>query len=157
MGFAVLLVSGLLLVTLGLGILKSPYLLTVATLIPLGISMGWRNSTCVSIKNCSSGSLCLASWQLRHPLLVGWVGQENLGAYFPWYCRTCDFLTAILCCWETGRQGFLVGRYWLWTDWAGWHRACLSFCWITITIFQPCFCYANLDPVDYDDDPGIYV
>ena len=40
MGFAVLLVSGLLLVTLGLGILKSPYLLTVATLIPLGISMG---------------------------------------------------------------------------------------------------------------------
>lgn len=40
MGFAVLLVSGLLLVTLGLGILKSPYVLTVATLIPLGISMG---------------------------------------------------------------------------------------------------------------------
>lgn len=40
MGFAVLLVSGLLLIFLGLGILKSPYVLTVATLIPLGISMG---------------------------------------------------------------------------------------------------------------------
>lgn len=39
-GFAVLLVSGLLLLTLGLGILKSPYVLTVATLIPLGISIG---------------------------------------------------------------------------------------------------------------------
>ncbi|HEY5729257.1 MAG TPA: hypothetical protein VIS72_04350 [Anaerolineales bacterium] len=40
MGFAVLLVSGLLLIFLGLEILKSPYVLTVATLIPLGISMG---------------------------------------------------------------------------------------------------------------------
>lgn len=40
MGFVVLLVSGLLLIFLGLGILKSPYVLTVASLIPLGISMG---------------------------------------------------------------------------------------------------------------------
>jgi hypothetical protein len=40
MGFVVLLVSGLLLIFLGLGILTSPYVLTVATLIPLGISMG---------------------------------------------------------------------------------------------------------------------
>ena len=40
MGFAVLLVSGLLLIFLGLGILSSPYALTVASLIPLGISMG---------------------------------------------------------------------------------------------------------------------
>jgi hypothetical protein len=40
MGFAVLLVSGLLLIFLGLRILASPYVLTVASLIPLGISMG---------------------------------------------------------------------------------------------------------------------
>src|SRR4030067_2200127 len=40
MGFAVLLVSGLLLIILGLDILASPYVLTVASLIPLGISMG---------------------------------------------------------------------------------------------------------------------
>ena len=40
MGFAVLLVSGLLLIIFGLGILSSPYVLTVASLIPLGISMG---------------------------------------------------------------------------------------------------------------------
>jgi len=40
MGFAVLLVSGLLLLILGLDILTSPYVLTVASLIPLGISMG---------------------------------------------------------------------------------------------------------------------
>jgi hypothetical protein len=40
MGFAVLLISGLLLIFLGLGILKSPYVLTVASLIPLGISVG---------------------------------------------------------------------------------------------------------------------
>ncbi len=46
MGFAVLLVSGLLLIFLGYGILGlggttlSPYILPVATLIPLGLSMG---------------------------------------------------------------------------------------------------------------------
>jgi hypothetical protein len=40
MGFAVLLVSGLLLILLGLKILASPYVLTVASLIPLGISIG---------------------------------------------------------------------------------------------------------------------
>jgi len=40
MGFLVLLVSGLLLIFLGLDILASPYVLTVASLIPLGISMG---------------------------------------------------------------------------------------------------------------------
>jgi hypothetical protein len=40
MGFLVLLVSGLLLIFFGLGLLTSPYVLTVASLIPLGISMG---------------------------------------------------------------------------------------------------------------------
>jgi hypothetical protein len=43
MGFGVLLVSGLLLIFLGWDILASPYVLTVATLIPLGISMGLMN------------------------------------------------------------------------------------------------------------------
>jgi hypothetical protein len=43
MGFAVLLVSGLLLIFLGLGILGTPLVLTVATLIPLGISLGIAN------------------------------------------------------------------------------------------------------------------
>lgn len=40
MGFLVLLVSGLLLIFLGYDILGTPYVLTVASLIPLGISMG---------------------------------------------------------------------------------------------------------------------
>jgi hypothetical protein len=40
MGFVVLLVSGLLLIFFGWDILASPYVLTVATLIPLGVSMG---------------------------------------------------------------------------------------------------------------------
>jgi len=43
MGFAVLLVSGLLLIFFGWDILASPYVLTVATLIPLGISLGLMN------------------------------------------------------------------------------------------------------------------
>lgn len=40
LGFLVLLVSGLLLITFGWDILASPYVLTVATLIPLGLSLG---------------------------------------------------------------------------------------------------------------------
>jgi len=43
LGFGVLLVSGLLLIFFGWGILDSPYVLTVATLIPLGISLGLMN------------------------------------------------------------------------------------------------------------------
>ena len=43
LGFVVLLVSGLLLIFLGFEILASPYVLTVASLIPLGISMGLMN------------------------------------------------------------------------------------------------------------------
>ena len=43
LGFAVLLVSGLLLIFKGWDILKSPYVLTVASLIPLGISLGVAN------------------------------------------------------------------------------------------------------------------
>lgn len=40
MGFLVLLVSGLLLIFMGYAILGTPFVLTVASLIPLGISMG---------------------------------------------------------------------------------------------------------------------
>jgi len=40
LSFAVLFVSGVLLILLGWGILSSPYILTVASLIPLGISLG---------------------------------------------------------------------------------------------------------------------
>ena len=40
LGLLVLLVAGLLLIFLGYGILASPYVLTVASLIPLGISIG---------------------------------------------------------------------------------------------------------------------
>jgi hypothetical protein len=40
LGFLVLLVSGLLLIALGWDILASPFVLTVASLIPLGISLG---------------------------------------------------------------------------------------------------------------------
>jgi hypothetical protein len=43
MGFGVLLVSGLLLIFFGWDILASPLVLTVATLIPLGISLGLMN------------------------------------------------------------------------------------------------------------------
>lgn len=43
LGFTVLLVSGLLLIFLGWDILASPYVLTIASLIPLGISLGLAN------------------------------------------------------------------------------------------------------------------
>ena len=50
MGFLVLLVSGLLLIFLGLDILDSPMVLTVASLIPLGISMGLMEQYCPKYK-----------------------------------------------------------------------------------------------------------
>lgn len=50
-GFLVLLVSGLLLIFLGWDILASPYVLTVATLIPLGISMGLMSQFLPKYKN----------------------------------------------------------------------------------------------------------
>jgi hypothetical protein len=43
LGFAVLFVSGVLLIFGGWGLLKSPYVLTVATLIPLSITLGLVN------------------------------------------------------------------------------------------------------------------
>jgi hypothetical protein len=43
LGFAVLFVSGVLLIFFGWDLLASPYVLTVATLIPLGISLGLMN------------------------------------------------------------------------------------------------------------------
>lgn len=43
MGMAVLLISGLLLIFFGYGILSSPYVLTVASLFPLGIALGIAN------------------------------------------------------------------------------------------------------------------
>lgn len=49
-GFAVLLVSGLLLIFLGMEILKAPMVLTVASLIPLGISMGLMEQFCPKYK-----------------------------------------------------------------------------------------------------------
>jgi len=54
LGFAVLLVSGLLLIFFGWGILASPYVLTVATLIPLGISMGLMNQFAPQYKKAYS-------------------------------------------------------------------------------------------------------
>ena len=43
LGFAVLFVSGVLLIIGGWGLLDSPYVLTVSTLIPLGIALGLMN------------------------------------------------------------------------------------------------------------------
>ena len=51
LGFTVLLVSGLLLIFLGWGILASPSVLTVASLIPLGISLGIANQYFPQWKN----------------------------------------------------------------------------------------------------------
>ncbi len=54
LGFVVLLVSGLLLIFFGWDILASPYVLTVASLIPLGISLGIANQFYPNWKNAFS-------------------------------------------------------------------------------------------------------
>ena len=92
MGFAVLFVSGVLLIFLGWGILASPYILTVATLIPLGISMGLMNQFMPKYKNAYSwfallGLLAIAissigdmSWKsIAVPLFHGVAGLIIFG------------------------------------------------------------------------------
>lgn len=74
LGIGILLVSGLLLIFLGWDILASPYVLTVATLIPLGISMGLMNQFRPKYKKAYSwfalvGLLAIAVTSiLEHPL-----------------------------------------------------------------------------------------
>ena len=70
LGFGVLLVSGLLLIFFGWSILASPLVLTVATLIPLGISMGLMNQLASDYKKIYSwfalaGLLSIAVTSLR--------------------------------------------------------------------------------------------
>ena len=92
MGFAVLFVSGVLLIFLGWGILASPYILTVATLIPLGISMGLMNQFMPQYKKAYSwfallGLLAIAitsigdmSWKsIAVPLFHGVAGLIIFG------------------------------------------------------------------------------
>jgi len=64
-GFIVLLVSGLLLIILGLDILTSPYVLTVASLIPLGISMGIAEEYFPKWKKAFKWFALIGLWQLQ--------------------------------------------------------------------------------------------
>ncbi len=92
MGFIVLLVSGVLLIFGGWGLLDSPYVLTVATLIPLGISLGLMNQFLTQYKKAyawfalfgllaiaitSIGSMALKS--LAVPLFHGIAGLIIVG------------------------------------------------------------------------------
>jgi FtsH-binding integral membrane protein len=92
MGFAVLFVSGVLLIFLGWIALASPYILTIATLIPLGISMGLMNQFMPQYKKAYSwfallGLLAIAissigdmSWKsIAVPLVHGVAGLIIFG------------------------------------------------------------------------------
>ncbi len=71
MGFLVLLVSGLLLIWQGWGILASPYVLTVATLIPLGISMGLMNQYFVQYKKVYAWFALLGLLAIAYTSITG--------------------------------------------------------------------------------------
>lgn len=92
LGFAVLFVSGVLLIFLGWIALASPYILTIATLIPLGISMGLMNQFMPQYKKAYSwfallGLLAIAissigdmSWKsIAVPLFHGVAGLIIFG------------------------------------------------------------------------------
>jgi len=74
LGFAVLFVSGVLLIFGGWGLLNSPYVLTVATLIPLSITMGLVNQFLPKYKKLYSwfalvGFIAIAFTSItEHPL-----------------------------------------------------------------------------------------
>ncbi len=72
MGFAMLLVSGLLLIVFGYGILSSPYVLTVASLIPLGISLGIANQYYQGWKKTYAWFTLLGFLVIATTSIAGW-------------------------------------------------------------------------------------
>ena len=134
MGFAVLLVSGLLLIFLGLGILASPYVLTVASLIPLGISMGLAEEYFPKWKTyfkwfAAIGFLAIAITsiggmdalkKIAVPLFHGVAGLVIFVG--PFYAKGAP-------------EGILVGQHWRRVDRAGRHCRWLSFRWVQQLLF----------------------
>ena len=88
LGFGVLLVSGLLVDLLWLGNLEaSPYVLTVATLIPLGISMGLINQFRPKFKKAYSW-FALIGFTIHCNHQLWWNVLEKFGCTcIPWSCR----------------------------------------------------------------------
>ena len=98
MGFLVLLISGLLLIFLGLDILKSPYVLTVASLIPLGISMGIVEEYYPQYKTPYKWFALVGFLAIAISAIAGLeYPQENLSPGIPWSSRVGHLPGSILC------------------------------------------------------------
>jgi len=82
LGFTVLLVSGLILIFLGWGILASPYVLTVASLILLGISLGIANQHFPQWKKLMPGSPCSALSPSPYPPSLIWEHLRRLPSHY---------------------------------------------------------------------------
>ena len=97
MGFVVLFVSGVLLIIQGYGILGSPFVLTVASLIPLGISMGVAEQYYTSWKKAFKWFALVGFLAIAISSFAGWDLVQDLGSTLPRCGRADHFPGPILC------------------------------------------------------------
>jgi len=138
MGFIVLLVSGLLLIFLGYGILASPWVLTVASLIPLGISMGIMNQYFQKYKKIYAWFALIGILAIALTSINGSELKKNGSAAFPWCGRFDHFPRSHYC--QRSRKSaerILVGGHrwsinWSWRNCPG-----VPLGWNAILVLQP--------------------
>ncbi len=151
MGFAVLLVSGLLLIFLDLDILASPYVLTVASLIPLGISMGLVEEYFPKWKTYLQmvcGDWFLSDCNIQHR----WHGhaQENRCSTLPRRRRLGHLSRTVLR--QRCTEGLLLGRHRRFVDRSWRHCPRLHFRRQTTAVLQPRLRHAHPHPPALPDD-----
>jgi len=118
LGFAVLLVSGLLLIFLGFEVLASPYVLTVASLIPLGISLGLMNQYFPNWKKVYSWFALIGFLAIAFTSITGSPLKKVAVPVFHGVAGLIIFLGPIVAClrdeapkgfWWVGVGGALIG------------------------------------------------
>jgi hypothetical protein len=151
--FVVLLVSGLLLIFLGWGILASPYVLTVASLIPLGISLGVANQYFPHWKKAYAWFALIGMIAIAVSAMADLETLKKIA--IPRCCWICHLPRSVLR--KRRSERLLVGRH-RWCSDRRW-RDCTGIpdSWITIIILQPGNGAPNICPSAFVDDLGIHI
>jgi len=157
MGFIVLLVSGLLLIFLGYGILASPYVLTVASLIPLGISLGLMNQYAPQYKKIYAWFALVGILAIAISSIGGFETLKKISV--PLFHGVAGLIIFILPIkvsmdgiapkgfWWVGVGGALIGL--------GGIALAFSLSWLAITVLQPGFCAYHPGLTAFAHDPGL--
>jgi hypothetical protein len=158
LGFVVLLVSGLLLIFLGYGILASPYILTVASLIPLGLSMGLMNQFMPRWKKIYSWFALIGILAIAITSITGSPLKKVFVPLFHGVAGLIIFLVPIKASIDgKAAKGFLVGGGRRRFNWAGWDRVSVPIGRYSIIILQPGFRLNHIGSSVTAHDPGVHM